>query len=189
MSSEYPLESIVVRHPDAAGGELVFAGTKEPVRDFIEHLKGGDPINDFTGHRLTPVTREQTVAYLEATLELMRSHLASRSHELEQIVSEKERVRPPVHPGRVLEHEWLEPLNMTVEDLAEALSVDSCSLSEIVDGQRAVSADTALRLARWWGMRAGFWTGLQARYDLEMAEWRDSERIEREVTRYEPHEQ
>ena len=187
MSSEYPLESIVARRPDVAGGELVFAGTDEPVRDLIEHLKSGDPLNDFTGHRLTAVTREQTVAYLEATLELMRSHLASRSHELEQIVSEKERVRPPVHPGRVLELEWLEPLNMSVNTLADALGLDPHNLNEVVEGRRPITADTALRLARWWGMRAGFWMGLQSQYDLEMAQWRDGERIEREVIRHGSH--
>ena len=189
MSSEYPLESIVARRPDIAGGELVFAGTDEPVRDLIEHLKSGDPLNDFTGHRLTPVTRDQTVAYLEATLELTRSHLASRHHELEQIISEKERVRPPVHPGRVLELEWLEPLNMSVNTLADALGLDPHSLNEVVEGRRAVTAEVALRLARWWGMRAGFWMGLQSRYDLEIAEWKDDGRIKREVTRYESHEQ
>ena len=65
------LNGVVSQNPDVAEGELVFAGTEEPVRNLIEHLKSGDPLNDFTAHRLTAVTREQTIAYLEATLELV----------------------------------------------------------------------------------------------------------------------
>ena len=64
------LEGVVSRDAGVAGSELVFSGTTEPVRDLIEHLKSGDPLNDFTAHRYTAVTRDQTVAYLEATLEL-----------------------------------------------------------------------------------------------------------------------
>jgi addiction module HigA family antidote len=97
----------------------------------------------------------------------------------EEIVAE-ERVRPPIHPGRVLELEWLEPLGMSVSQLAKAIGVPRQRLNEVVRGKRSISADTALRLARWSGMRASFWLGLQARYDLEIAEWKDGERIESE---------
>ena len=93
----------------------------------------------------------------------------------------EERVRPPIHPGRVLELEWIEPLGLSVSALAKAIGVPRQRLNEVVRGRRAISADTALRLARWSGMRASFWLGLQARYDLEMAEWKDGGRIEREV--------
>jgi antitoxin HigA-1 len=96
----------------------------------------------------------------------------------EEIMAEA-RVRPPMHPGRELE--WLEPLGMSVNQLAKAIGVSRQRLKEVVRGKRAISADTALRLARWSGMRASFWLGLQARYDLEMSEWKDGERIEREV--------
>jgi antitoxin HigA-1 len=78
--------------------------------------------------------------------------------------------------------EWLEPLGISVNRLALALRVPRQRLNEVVRGRRAISADTVLRLARWSGMRADFWLGLQARYDLEMAEWKEGERIEREVT-------
>jgi antitoxin HigA-1 len=99
----------------------------------------------------------------------------------EEILAEQ-RVHPPLHPGRVLELEWLEPLGISVNRLAGALGVPRQRLNEVVRGRRAISADTALRLARWSGMTANFWLGLQARYDLEMAEWKEGERIDREVT-------
>ena len=100
---------------------------------------------------------------------------------LTEEIRAEERVRPPIHPGRVLELEWLEPLGMSVSQLAKAIGVPRQRLNEVVRGKRAISADTALRLARWSGMQASFWLGLQARYDLEMSEWKDGERIEREV--------
>lgn len=106
--------------------------------------------------------------------------MISRDELTKEILAE-ERVYAPIHPGRVLELEWLEPLGMSVNQLAKAIGVPRQRLNEVVRGRRAISADTALRLARWSGMRANFWLGLQARYDLEMAEWKEGERIEREV--------
>ncbi len=106
--------------------------------------------------------------------------MIDRDRMTEEILAE-ERVRPPVHPGRVLELEWLEPLGLSVNPLAGAIGVPRQRLNDVVRGKRAISADTALRLARWSGMRASFWLGLQARHDLEMAEWKEGERIEREV--------
>jgi addiction module HigA family antidote len=106
--------------------------------------------------------------------------MIDRDELTEEILAE-ERVYPPMHPGRVLELEWLKPLNMSVNQLAKALGVPRQRLNEVVRGRRAISADTALRLARWSGMRAGFWLGLQNRYDLEIAEWKEGERIAEEV--------
>lgn len=100
---------------------------------------------------------------------------------LPEEVTAEERVRPPIHPGRVLELEWLEPLDLSVNRIANDIGVPRQRLNEVVRGRRAITADTALRLARWSGMRADFWLGLQARYDLEMAEWREGKRIEKEV--------
>jgi antitoxin HigA-1 len=97
-------------------------------------------------------------------------------------IGAEDRVYPPIHLGRVLELEWLEPLGISVNQLAKSIGVPRQRLNEVVRGRRAISADTALRLGRWSGMRASFWFGLQARYDLETAEWREGERIEREVT-------
>ena len=101
---------------------------------------------------------------------------------LTEEISAEERVYAPMHPGRVLELEWLVPLGMSVNRLAGAIGVPRQRLNEVVRGRRAISADTALRLARWSGIRANFWLGLQAHYDLEVTEWKEGARIEREVT-------
>lgn len=98
----------------------------------------------------------------------------------EEIMNE-ERISAPVHPGEILVQEWLEPLDMNANQLAKALAVDRQNVYEIVGGKRAISADMALRLARWSGMRAGFWLGLQADHDLAMAEWRRGAEIAEQV--------
>ncbi len=96
-------------------------------------------------------------------------------------IGREERVSPPVHPGEVLRQEWLEPLGMNPNRLAKALGVPRQNVYEIINGKRGVSAEMALRLARWSGMRPGFWLGLQARYDLENAQEQLGDGIEREV--------
>lgn len=96
-------------------------------------------------------------------------------------IRREERVSPPVHPGEVLREEWLVPLGMNPNRLAKALGVDRQNVYEIVNGRRGISAEMALRLARWSGMRPGFWLGLQAHYDLEIEEDRVGESIDKEV--------
>jgi addiction module HigA family antidote len=96
-------------------------------------------------------------------------------------IAGEERVDPPVHPGEVLRQEWLEPLGMNPNRLAKALGVDRQSIYEIVAGDRGISADMALRLARWSGMRAAFWLGLQADHDLQVAEWKRGREIAEQV--------
>ncbi len=98
----------------------------------------------------------------------------------EEIMSE-ERVHPPVHPGEVLREEWLVPLGMNANQLAGALGVDRQKVYDIVNGKRGVSAEMALRLARWSGMSPRFWLGLQEHYDLEVARDRVGYEIERQV--------
>ncbi len=93
----------------------------------------------------------------------------------------EERVYPPMHPGRVLELEFLEPLEMSAYKLAKAIGVDPPRVYEIVRGRRAISADTALRLARFFSISPEFWLNLQAHYDLEIEKYRAGEKIEREV--------
>ncbi len=93
----------------------------------------------------------------------------------------EERVDAPVHPGEVLKQEWLDPLGMNPNQLAKALGVDRQNVYDILGGKRAISADTALRLAHWSGMRAGFWLGLQVDYDLQMAEWKRGKEIASQV--------
>ncbi|EHR52685.1 addiction module antidote protein, HigA family [Saccharomonospora marina XMU15] len=74
---------------------------------------------------------------------------------------------PPIHPGAVLAEEYLEPLGVTQHRLAVAIGVPPLRINEIVHGKRGISADTALRLARFFGTSERFWLNLQSRYDLE----------------------
>jgi addiction module HigA family antidote len=86
-----------------------------------------------------------------------------------------------VHPGEVLLEEFLTPMGISQNGLARDLGVPPRRINEIVHGQRAVTADTALRLARYFGTSEGFWMGLQADYDLEEARKRLGERLEQDV--------
>jgi addiction module HigA family antidote len=76
---------------------------------------------------------------------------------------------PPVHPGEILLHDFLEPLGLSQSALADALDVTPMRVSQIVRGHRAITADTALRLSRYFGTRPGWWLDLQTHYDLETA--------------------
>jgi antitoxin HigA-1 len=88
----------------------------------------------------------------------------------------------PIHPGRILLLEFLEPMDLSQYKLAKAISVPARRINEIVLGKRAISADTAIRLGRYFGMDAQFWMNLQSRYDLEMAQDCLAGRLTREVT-------
>ena len=88
---------------------------------------------------------------------------------------------PPIHPGEVLREEFLKPLQMSVNQLAKALAVDTPRLNEIVRQRRGITADTALRLGRYFDMTAEFWMNLQKRYDLELARDAKQKEIERAV--------
>src|SRR5919206_2961400 len=87
----------------------------------------------------------------------------------------------PIHPGEVLLADFLEPLGLSQYRLAQDLSVPPRRINEIVHGKRAVSADTALRLARYFGTTDRFWLNLQARYDLEVQREALGDRLTREV--------
>lgn len=93
----------------------------------------------------------------------------------------EERVYAPMTPGRFLEMEFLEPLGLTPYALAKAIGVDPPRIYKIVAGKRDITADTALRLARYFGTSAQYWMNLQDRYELEMAETEAGEVIEKEV--------
>lgn len=88
----------------------------------------------------------------------------------------------PVHPGEMLLHEFLEPMRLSQYALAKAIGVPPQRIGEIVHGRRAVTAETALRLGRYFEMDARFWLGLQARYDLDVALDTLGDRLQREVT-------
>lgn len=87
----------------------------------------------------------------------------------------------PVHPGEVLLEEFIKPLGLSQNRLAIEISVDARRINEIVLGTRSVTADTALRLSRYFGVSAQFWLGLQAEYDLDVAMDNLGDRLEREV--------
>ena len=87
----------------------------------------------------------------------------------------------PIHPGEILRDEYLAPLGMSVNALARALRVPATRLHEIVNERRAVSADTALRLARFFGGDAQSWLNLQSTYELRLAEAERGDIIKKEV--------
>ncbi len=88
---------------------------------------------------------------------------------------------PAVHPGEILLEEFLNPLGISQYQLAKDISVPPRRINEIVHGQRSITADTALRLARHFGTSERFWLNLQSRYDLEVEKERLGKRLEREV--------
>jgi addiction module HigA family antidote len=88
----------------------------------------------------------------------------------------------PVHPGEVLLKDFIEPLELTRYKVAKNTGVPQRRIDEICAGKRALSADTALRLGRFFGMDAQVWMNLQAQYELEVAERESHKRIDREVT-------
>jgi addiction module HigA family antidote len=87
----------------------------------------------------------------------------------------------PVHPGEVLREDFLVPLGMSANALAKALNVPAPRTNDIVRERRGISADTAMRLARYFGGDARSWLNLQAAYDLRVAEIENAKRIEREI--------
>jgi len=91
------------------------------------------------------------------------------------------RAHPPVHPGEILEKEFLEPLELSQYRLAKETNVPPRRINEIVHGTRAISADTALRLARYFGTTDEFWLNLQMHYDLEVERDRLGSRLRKEV--------
>jgi addiction module HigA family antidote len=87
----------------------------------------------------------------------------------------------PIHPGEVLLEDFMKPLGLSQYRLAKDIGVTPIRISQIVNGQRSITVDTALRLARYFGTSAAVWLRLQMRYDLEVAEKELQEKIDREV--------
>jgi addiction module HigA family antidote len=86
-------------------------------------------------------------------------------------------IMAPVHPGEMLMEDFLEPLGVSQYRLAQAIGVPARRINEIVHGTRRISADTALRLSRYFGMSDGFWLNLQGHYDLEIEKDRLSKKL------------
>jgi addiction module HigA family antidote len=90
----------------------------------------------------------------------------------------------PLHPGEILLEEFLKPMNLSQNKLALDIRVPARRINEIVHGKRRITADTALRLAKYFNMSPQFWLGLQMDYDLDVAEDHLADRIENEVQEY-----
>ena len=110
---------------------------------------------------------------------IKREDLDAGRVDLKDVATGK-RIRP-THPGEILREDFLEPMHVSVYALAKALKVPRSRVNDIVLARRALTADTALRLARYFGTSAEFWINLQAHYDLEVAKERLRGRIEKEV--------
>ncbi|MGB3095127.1 MAG: HigA family addiction module antitoxin [Candidatus Deferrimicrobiaceae bacterium] len=91
------------------------------------------------------------------------------------------KIQPPIHPGEILLEEFLLPLGISQYRLAKDIGVPPRRINEIVHGKRAISADTALRLSRYFAMSDRFWINLQARYDIEREKDLLAGRLDREV--------
>ena len=92
----------------------------------------------------------------------------------------------PLHPGEILLEEFLKPMNLSQNRLALDIRVPARRINEIVHGNRRITADTALRLAKYFNMSPQFWLGLQMDYDLDVAEDQLSDRLDQEIREYQP---
>ena len=88
-----------------------------------------------------------------------------------------EKLYPPIHPGEILMEDFIEGFGITQHKLAVSIGVPPRRINEIVHGKRAITADTALRLGRYFGVEPQFWLTLQSRYELELAEDRVAEQV------------
>ena len=93
---------------------------------------------------------------------------------------------PPIHPGEILLEDFLKPMQISQYRVAQAISVPPRRINEIVHGKRGITADTALRLGRFFGMEAQFWMNLQTRYELETTRDTLANRLDQEVGVYVP---
>src|SRR3989338_8505190 len=101
---------------------------------------------------------------------------------LKEVMAMKKKKLHPVHPGEVLNEEFLKPMGISQNRLALSISVPARRINEIVLEKRRITADTSLRLARFFGTSPEYWLGLQAQYDIDIAADGLGERLEREVT-------
>ena len=92
----------------------------------------------------------------------------------------------PLHPGEILLEEFLKPMKLSQNKLANDIKVPARRINEIVHGKRRITADTALRLAKYFDMSPQFWLGLQMDYDLDVTGDQLSERLEKEIRKYQP---
>ena len=93
---------------------------------------------------------------------------------------------PPLHPGEILFEEFLKPMELSQNRLALDIHVPARRINEIVQGKRRITADTAMRLAKYFDMSPKFWLGLQIDYDLDVAEDKLKDRLDKEILVYSP---
>jgi len=96
----------------------------------------------------------------------------------------KKNILPPIHPGEILLEEFLDPMGLSQYRLAKDINVPAVRINDIILGKRGISADTALRLAKFFGMSVEFWTGIQSEYEVAMAKNRIEDRLDREIRPY-----
>jgi len=108
------------------------------------------------------------------------SRLSIITNEVNAGMANKKRL-PPIHPGEILREEFLAPLGMSSHELAMALRVPATRINDIVNEKRGITADTALRLSRYFGTTSRFWMNLQASWELEVAEDQSGKTVIREV--------
>ena len=97
-----------------------------------------------------------------------------------------EKMLNPIHPGEILLEEFLNPLGLSQYRVAKEINVPARRINEIVHGKRSISADTALRLSRFFGTSERFWLNLQLRYDLEVEKEKLADVLERDVSEFQP---
>ncbi len=97
-----------------------------------------------------------------------------------------EKMLNPIHPGEILLEEFLNPLGLSQYRVAKEINVPARRINEIVHGKRSISADTALRLSRFFGTSERFWLNLQVRYDLEVEKEKLADVLERDVSEFQP---
>jgi antitoxin HigA-1 len=110
-----------------------------------------------------------------------RKDLERGAVDLSDVIDAEAPAIAPTHPGEILRDEFLEPLGITPYRLAKDIGVPMTRISTILAGERAITAETALRLGRYFGMTAEFWLGLQEQYDLDRARAELGDRLETEV--------
>lgn len=114
------------------------------------------------------------------------SRAGNKSKDVEIVLSQMrenimDKTLSPIHPGEVLLEDFMKPLGLSQYRLAQDIGVTPIRISQIVNGERSITVDTAMRLARYFGTSAAVWLRLQVRYDLEVAESELSKKINREV--------
>lgn len=112
---------------------------------------------------------------------ISRAAVEAGKVDLSDVIDTKGPRLRPTHPGRILRDEFLKPMRITAYRLAADIGVPANRITAILAGKRSITGDTALRLARYFGVSAEFWSGLQSEYDLRMARRQLGTRLEREV--------